>query len=308
LTLFSHFAHLFNENFIDIAFKHHLSPGDLPLDQLHPAIRSLPHSEVTYIKKIVQTILQKSAKTLSLNHALIEETFMQIIGKNCLKKLVDLLVKPNLLYYVICMLIDKQKTRQTFETTDQEPDMNCSESVTNESANQIMSSSLTTSLDANDDEDLLKYENLIVETANRKEARLNHSSSSPDLFVQHNHNISFQINCLNIPNTDKSHEDRTGKEFTLYNIEFEFRINNYLNRPADLADEELVKLKRSRIQRRFKEFVTLQKSIEENGLFRPYIRNIKGPSKFINLSIGNMTEEYVEKRRVKLNKYLNVSR
>jgi hypothetical protein len=60
------------------------------------------------------------------------------------------------------------------------------------------------------------------------------------------------------------------------------------------------------IQRRFKEFVTLQKCIEDNGTFKSYIRNIRGPSKIVNLPIGNMTEEYVEKRRKKLTKYLNV--
>ena len=60
------------------------------------------------------------------------------------------------------------------------------------------------------------------------------------------------------------------------------------------------------IQRRFKEFVTLQKFIEENATFKSYIRNIRGPSKIVNLPIGNMTGEYVEKRRKKLDKYLNV--
>ena len=60
------------------------------------------------------------------------------------------------------------------------------------------------------------------------------------------------------------------------------------------------------IQRRFKEFVTLQKCIEENATFKSYIRNIRGPSKIVNLPIGNMTGEYVEKRRKKLDKYLNV--
>jgi hypothetical protein len=60
------------------------------------------------------------------------------------------------------------------------------------------------------------------------------------------------------------------------------------------------------IQRRFKEFVTLQKCIEDNAAYKFYIRNIRGPSKIVNLPIGNMTEEYVEKRRKKLNKYLNV--
>ena len=61
------------------------------------------------------------------------------------------------------------------------------------------------------------------------------------------------------------------------------------------------------IQRRFKEFVTLQKCVEDNVSFKSYTRNIRGPSKIVNLPIGNMTEEYVEKRRKKLTKYLNVN-
>lgn len=60
------------------------------------------------------------------------------------------------------------------------------------------------------------------------------------------------------------------------------------------------------IKRRYKEFISLQKGLEDNNMFKLYLKNIKGPSKF-NLSIGNMEHDTVEKRRKKLNEYLNVN-
>jgi hypothetical protein len=61
------------------------------------------------------------------------------------------------------------------------------------------------------------------------------------------------------------------------------------------------------LKRRFKEFVSLQKKLEENHLYQSFLKNIKGPSKIINLSIGNMEDVVIEKRRKKLNEYLKVN-
>jgi len=60
------------------------------------------------------------------------------------------------------------------------------------------------------------------------------------------------------------------------------------------------------VKRRFKEFVVLQKCLEENPKYKLFMRNIKGPSKLLNLPIGNMEEELIEKRRKKLGHFLNV--
>ena len=61
------------------------------------------------------------------------------------------------------------------------------------------------------------------------------------------------------------------------------------------------------LKRRFKEFVTLQKSLEDNYLLRSYMKNIKGPAKFLNLPIGNMGEDLIDKRKKKLSSYLSVN-
>ena len=61
------------------------------------------------------------------------------------------------------------------------------------------------------------------------------------------------------------------------------------------------------VKRRYKEFVDLQSKMEENPLLKPLLKNIKAPSKFLNLPIGNMENEIIERRRKKLNEYLNVS-
>lgn len=59
------------------------------------------------------------------------------------------------------------------------------------------------------------------------------------------------------------------------------------------------------VNRRYKQFISLQKDLENNYLIKHYLKNLKGLSKF-NLPIGNMEQELVEKRRRKLNDYLNV--
>ena len=61
-----------------------------------------------------------------------------------------------------------------------------------------------------------------------------------------------------------------------------------------------------KLRRRYKEFVSLQKSLEENPQFKHFLKNIKTPAKYLVLPIGNMESEYVEKRRKRLNDYLNV--
>jgi hypothetical protein len=61
------------------------------------------------------------------------------------------------------------------------------------------------------------------------------------------------------------------------------------------------------VKRRYKEFVDLQVRLEENNELKSYLKNINGPSKFLNIPIMNMDDEIVERRRKKLNDYLKVN-
>ena len=61
------------------------------------------------------------------------------------------------------------------------------------------------------------------------------------------------------------------------------------------------------MKRRYKEFVDLQVRLEENNELKSYLKNINGPSKFLNIPIMNMDDEIVERRRKKLNDYLKVN-
>ena len=96
------------------------------------------------------------------------------------------------------------------------------------------------------------------------------------------------------------------KDIFIFKFFFKFKIE-YSEAPKDINSNDLenqVHIKN--VNRRFKEFVALQKKLEENHLYRSFLKNIKGPSKYLNLSIGNMENELIEKRRHKLNEYLNV--
>ena len=78
-----------------------------------------------------------------------------------------------------------------------------------------------------------------------------------------------------------------------YNKQFEYNLSN-----------EKTSVRRL-VKRRFREFVTLHKYLEENVALRPLVKHVRGPSGF-SLPVGNMDDDCVEKRRVKLSKYLNV--
>lgn len=86
-------------------------------------------------------------------------------------------------------------------------------------------------------------------------------------------------------------------------MKFEYRIRN-INAPktSELNSDCSVK----KLQRRYKEFVLLQKSLEENYQTKPFLKHIKCPAKYWNLPIGNMDDELVAKRRKRLDDYLNV--
>jgi hypothetical protein len=80
-----------------------------------------------------------------------------------------------------------------------------------------------------------------------------------------------------------------------------------INIAANKSSQEKSDCKVKKLKRRYKEFVQLQKNLEESSQFKPFLKHIKCPSKYLNLPIGNMDGEYVEKRRRRLNEYLNVT-
>jgi hypothetical protein len=114
---FKKFAYIFDENFINIAIAYNTKQIDkIPNEILHPAIRNSPYSEILYLKRLVQMILRKSGSSLNIAHPLVEELFMQVIGKNCLENLVRIMIRPNFLYYMIALLINSEKTNKEFNS------------------------------------------------------------------------------------------------------------------------------------------------------------------------------------------------
>jgi hypothetical protein len=217
LTLFSNFIYLFNENFINMAINFKINNEKLPLDQLHPALRNSPTSEIIYNKKIVQIILRKSAPNFNINHPLIEELFMQIIGKNCIETLINLMTKPNFLYYAISLMISKRKTNEAFNNQIEKHSQ--SEKTIEEQQNDsLMNDSMTNSATHID----------LAENENSEQNKIGSDriiTSSPALSdhlttVSNNqHQTYLQIYNLIIPYTETGHEVGSGKEYTIYNIE-----------------------------------------------------------------------------------------
>jgi hypothetical protein len=103
LSLCQEIAFTFNENFLNMA-----SNNAANKDLLHSALQSSPKTEIEYMKNCVQFILKKfSYNARLLNDSFVSEFFLQIVGKNCLEKSINLLSQPNFIFYSIILLCGK---------------------------------------------------------------------------------------------------------------------------------------------------------------------------------------------------------
>jgi hypothetical protein len=72
-----------------------------------------------------------------------------------------------------------------------------------------------------------------------------------------------------------------------------------------LSDSTRGPLQSKIIRRRYKEFVQLQRTFEENVSLKPFLKNIDGPAKYTT-PFGKMDKENIDKRKRKLSLYLMV--
>lgn len=203
LNFFSSFVLIFNKNFFNIAVNHNLYKKEIQIENLHPAVRNGPSSEMAYIKKFVQIILRKSANNLHINQVFVEEFFVQIIGKNCVESLVNLLTKPNFLYFAICLLLSKTKTREEFGETknEQNTDLSLLESIDEDelTIDDSMTSSQIDLIALNEKESISMKNPLYEESYGQKN--------------------NVEIINIEIVNTEINYEPKSTKEFTIYKIQ-----------------------------------------------------------------------------------------
>ena len=96
--------------------------AQIPLEILHPAVRNSPASEMAYLKRVVLLGFRKSLPHISINEPVLEELFCQIFGKNVLQLVVDILSKPNFLWWCIGAICDRDKAVDLFAPPDYKPD------------------------------------------------------------------------------------------------------------------------------------------------------------------------------------------
>ncbi|CAG7815828.1 unnamed protein product [Allacma fusca] len=101
-----------------------------------------------------------------------------------------------------------------------------------------------------------------------------------------------------IPKTEAC-SDSSGN-FILYCIQYE---GVYVEENDDGQLEKLV-LRTTTIKRRFQEFLMLQSHMEESSLWRPHIKGIKAPNKWLNLSFTKSESTNLSQRKINLEKYL----
>lgn len=222
---FKKFAYIFDNNFLNIAIAYNSKQiSQIPNEILHPAVRNSPHSETIYLKRFVQIILRKSGSNLNLTHPLVEELFLQVIGKNCLENLVRVMIRPNFLYYIAALLINNEKTNKEFysiqveinkieKTTD-----SLSTSFYDEDPNNF-SSSMTSSLI--DGELLEKKMNDLDTPPKTIEADSEQTADqiiqpANMLLIDQFDNLNIQILNLVINRTETNYEPKTSNKYTSY--------------------------------------------------------------------------------------------
>jgi hypothetical protein len=226
LSFFSTSVSLFNKNFLEVYMSSVNKPIDFNL--LHPAVRSVPNSEVAYLKRVVQIILRKSAANLNLDSNLfVDEFFMQIIGKNVVENIVNLLARPNFIYFVLAFIVNKKKTREEFNYDPANENMDDSivslegsdadqMDVSHMNSSEILESDLTF-----DSEDKLKFltaelkkidEEFMMNQTNLR----NQEVMEP--FKAYN-KLNLEILNIFINKTETAVEKSSGKEYTNYFVE-----------------------------------------------------------------------------------------
>jgi hypothetical protein len=216
LNLLASGVFIMNKNFANMAMGK--GEGISLMEQLHPAVRNTPSSEIAYIKRFVQIVLRKSAPNLNINQAFVEELFGQVIGKNCLEYLVNLLAKPNFIYFIIACLIDKDRTLGVFTPFDEISSEKTPAVPTN--TNDTASSSAKPNTHPRKPTITMRKQSSPLELDLSRNA---YSMRNPVYEgSQKTETLYFQIISLHINDTEISVELRTGKEFTLYNIKVSF--------------------------------------------------------------------------------------
>ena len=237
LEFCSQIAYLFNKKFYNIAIEY-IKSGYLSTENLHPAVRNGTISEIAYMRRFVTIVLRKSATNLNLDNLFVEDFLADLIGKNCIEKLINLISKPNFIYYSICLLCDKVETQANFR---QESKKNKSESKQTEL--EVNRSKIEIPTDEINflafEAKISKIDNSVSPKSDFKDTRT-FSSSTQRSFVDENNlyqefneknllafklstsssefNSDVEIIRLEIDSTETSYELHNSKQYTSYNI------------------------------------------------------------------------------------------
>ena len=237
LTLFKYFAYIFDKNFINFTERNLTSNSDIDLTILHPALQSLPKSEIEHLKNYVELILSKSAPdTLYINDFFIQELFMQIIGKNCFQKLIDLVSQPNFLCYAIILLCDEKfefdNENENIMKLDGENDDNNKKDMKKEDENSTYINNLDDKISINSSvfsDDNLSVMQAYPESDSERSysitsqievdvIKISETTATKSII---NVDVTHSIDIIDIKiiETETDYEGNTGAQFTVYIIQ-----------------------------------------------------------------------------------------
>ena len=223
LNFFANLTVLFNKNFLNVGIGLSLEQiTQIPAENLHTAAQNLPASEILYFKRIIQIILRKSSPNLKLNNPLIEELFLQMIGKNCLENLVEILIRPKFIYFSIALLAAKKKTYEKFYAIQNEQT-----NIAHRSEFEVKEETISDLNSSYDVENVNQFEindeNFQIINEDNKDSLSNEDNQSAisdtisNIKSKDSKDMNFEIIDLNINKTETTSDSKT--KFTLYNIE-----------------------------------------------------------------------------------------
>lgn len=170
---------------------------------------------MAYFKRIVILGFRRSLPNISINEQIIEELFAQIVGKNVFQYLIDLFSKPNFMWWCIGAIVDKEKAMDDFAPPETHeayippaaiPIVRLQPPVLGTAIPNVSAQNVS----QNDP----KNQSIPVNSAYSFRNPLYEGNVEGK-----NHNLYFEIFNIKIVDTEINVELKSGKEFTLYNIQ-----------------------------------------------------------------------------------------
>jgi len=271
----------------------------------HLAMSNLPDTETDHHRTLVVTLLKGLLPTDYKLSGSALYLIRELIARNCVLNAIDLISEPRWINHQVVYLLSDDVDATTMTSLPQKKVSEVMMSSQEVNSEQVMTSSehVETMTSLPEEVEAVTSSPPIDSAIYSKscedfkqevlEDEICKSESNPALSDVTDDLTDYRFEQINIPEvvtTSEAHD--SSKKFTLYKIIYKIQM----------PDSSFTQ---HQVCRRFREFLNLQERlIAKNFELKKILREIRGPSRMFPMPIGNMEKEYIEKRRIFLQVYL----